>query len=79
SSMMFPHMAIMCLTAEKVTSFKRTVVCYPICILLIWLPSVFMGIVAAQQFPGLRPGESDDVLLRMLSANTDVIISGILG
>jgi SSS family solute:Na+ symporter len=79
SSMMFPHMAIMCLTAEKVTSFKRTVVWYPICILLIWLPSVFMGIVAAQQFPGLRPGESDDVLLRMLSANTDVIISGILG
>jgi SSS family solute:Na+ symporter len=55
SSMMFPHMAIMCLTAEKVTSFKRTVVWYPICILLIWLPSVFMGIVAAQQFPGLRP------------------------
>ncbi len=56
SAMMFPHMAIMCLTAEKVTSFKRTVVWYPICILLIWLPSVYLGIVAAHQFPGLKLG-----------------------
>ena len=79
SAMMFPHMAIMCLTAEKVTSFKRTVVWYPICILLIWLPSVFLGIVAAHQFPGLKLGESDDVILRLLSDNTDVVVAGILG
>ena len=79
SAMMFPHMAIMCLTAEKVTSFKRTVVWYPICILLIWLPSVFLGIVAAHQFPGLKMGESDDVILRLLVANTDIIVAGILG
>ena len=79
SAMMFPHMAIMCLTAEKVTSFKRTVVWYPICIMLIWLPSVFLGIVAAHQFPGLRLGESDDVILRLLSDNTDIVVAGILG
>jgi solute:Na+ symporter, SSS family len=79
SAMMFPHMAIMCLTAEKVTSFKRTVVWYPICILLIWLPSVFLGIIAAHQFPGLKLGESDDVILRLLSDNTDVVVAGILG
>jgi SSS family solute:Na+ symporter len=79
SAMMFPHMAIMCLTAEKVTSFKRTVVWYPICILLIWLPSVYLGVVAAHQFPGLKLGESDDVILRLLSANTDVIVAGVLG
>jgi solute:Na+ symporter, SSS family len=79
SAMMFPHMAIMCLTAEKVTSFKRTVVWYPICILLIWLPSVYLGIVAAHQFPGLKLGESDDVILRLLSDNTDVVVAGILG
>ena len=79
SAMMFPHMAIMCLTAEKVTSFKRTVAWYPICILLIWLPSVFLGIVAAHQFPGLKMGESDDVILRLLVGNTDIIVAGILG
>jgi len=79
SSIMFPHMAIMCFTAERVTHFKKTVVFYPICMILLWLPCVFLGVVAASQFPGLRPGESDDVLLRLLTANTDVWLAGILG
>jgi SSS family solute:Na+ symporter len=79
SAIMFPHMAIMCMTAKSVLSFKKTVVWYPVCILLIWLPSVFLGVVAAHQFPGLRTGESDDVLLRMLSENTHVILAGVLG
>ena len=79
SAIMFPHISIMCLTAEKVTSFKKTVIFYPLCILAIWLPSVFLGAVAAGQFPGLKPGETDDVILRMLTANTDVWVAGVLG
>ena len=79
SSIMFPHIAIMCMTAEKVSSFKKTVIFYPICILLIWLPSVFLGVIAAGQFPGLKAGETDDVILRMLTAHTDTWVSGILG
>ena len=79
SSIMFPHMAIMCFTAERVTHFKKTVIFYPICMVLLWLPCVFLGVVAASQFPGLRPGESDDVLLRLLTANTNVWLAGILG
>ena len=79
SSIMFPHVAIMCMTAKKASSFKNTVVFYPICILLLWLPSVFLGVVAAGQFPGLKPGESDDVILRLLTANTGPLLAGILG
>jgi len=79
SSIMFPHVAIMCLTAKKASSFKKTVIFYPICILLLWLPSVFLGVVAANQFPGLKPGESDDVILRLLTVNTDVLLAGVLG
>ena len=79
SSIMFPHMAIMCFTAERVTHFKKTVVFYPICMTLLWLPCVLLGVVAASQFPGLRSGESDDVLLRLLTANTNVWLAGILG
>jgi SSS family solute:Na+ symporter len=79
SSIMFPHIAIMCMTAERVTSFKKTVVFYPICIMLIWLPCVVLGVVAAEQFPGLKSGESDDVLLRLLTANTDPVLAGALG
>ncbi|MCG3196640.1 MAG: Osmoregulated proline transporter OpuE [bacterium] len=79
SSIMFPHIAIMCMTARKVTSFKKTIVFYPICILLIWLPSVYLGVVAADKFPGLKMGESDDVILRMLTSYTEVWVAGVLG
>ena len=79
SAIMFPHIAIMCMTAEKVGSFKKTVIFYPICIALIWLPCVVLGVVAAHQFPGLRVGESDDVILRLLTANTDALLAGVLG
>ena len=48
SSIAFPHICIFCLTARSVTYFRRTVVLYPICMLLIWLPSVFLGVVANQ-------------------------------
>ena len=49
SSIMFPHIAIFCLTAEKMTSFRRTVIFYPICIMLTWLPAIFLGVMAAGQ------------------------------
>src|SRR5437764_401034 len=49
SSIMFPHMSIMCLTAKKVTAFRKTVVLYPLCIMAIWLPSVYLGAIANGQ------------------------------
>jgi SSS family solute:Na+ symporter len=48
SSIAFPHICIFCMTAGSVSYFKRTIVLYPICMLLIWLPSVFLGVVANQ-------------------------------
>jgi SSS family solute:Na+ symporter len=46
SSIAFPHISIFCLTAKKMGQFKRTVILYPICLLLIWLPCVYLGVVA---------------------------------
>jgi SSS family solute:Na+ symporter len=46
SSIAFPHITIFCLTAQKLGHFKRTVVLYPICMLAIWLPCVFLGVAA---------------------------------
>ncbi|RLT17516.1 MAG: sodium:solute symporter family protein [Planctomycetota bacterium] len=79
SAIMFPHIAIMCMTAEKVTHFKRTVILYPICILLIWLPSVYLGVVASKVIPGLTAAQANDVIIRLLSKNTSEIVAGILG
>jgi SSS family solute:Na+ symporter len=48
SSIAFPHITIFCLTARRMAQFKRTVIFYPICILAIWLPCVFLGVMANQ-------------------------------
>ncbi|MBA3439299.1 MAG: hypothetical protein H0T92_05460, partial [Pyrinomonadaceae bacterium] len=52
----FPHIAIFCLTARRMNQFKKTVIFYPICILAIWLPCVFLGVMAnrASEIPQIR-------------------------
>lgn len=78
SSIMFPHISIMCLTARTVGHFKKTVILYPLCILAIWAPSVYLGVVGASQF-ALPPAEADGVILRLLTQNAGPLVAGILG
>jgi SSS family solute:Na+ symporter len=56
SSIAFPHMSIFCLTAKRMAAFKKTVVLYPVCIMAVWLPSVFLGATAnrATEVPGIQ-------------------------
>ena len=56
SAIAFPHIAIFCLTARKMAQFKKTVIFYPICIMAIWLPCVFLGVMAnrVQDVPAIR-------------------------
>ncbi len=82
SSIMFPHIAIFCLTARRLANFRRTVVLYPLCILAIWLPAVFLGSLApsqprvvaslavdAQDFPRLEASDpAGAALVRELAA-----------
>jgi solute:Na+ symporter, SSS family len=46
STIAFPHITIFCLTARRVGQFRRTVIFYPLCLLAIWLPCVFLGVAA---------------------------------
>ena len=46
STIAFPHITIFCLTAKRMEQFRRTVIFYPLCILAIWLPCVFLGVAA---------------------------------
>lgn len=56
SSLTFPHITIFWLTARKMGQFKKTIIFYPICLLAIWLPAVFLGVVAnrAGEVPAIR-------------------------
>jgi solute:Na+ symporter, SSS family len=77
SSIMFPHMAIMCFSARRVSSFKQTVVAYPIAIMAIWLPCVFLGVLGFAAL-GKIP-DPDGVLLRMLQSYAPAWLAGLLG
>jgi SSS family solute:Na+ symporter len=46
SAIAFPHILIFCLTAKRMVQFKKTVIFYPLCIMAIWLPCVFLGVMA---------------------------------
>ncbi|HEV2761707.1 MAG TPA: hypothetical protein VGV38_01835, partial [Pyrinomonadaceae bacterium] len=56
SAIAFPHILIFCLTAKRMVQFKKTVIFYPLCILLIWFPCVFLGVMAnrVQDVPQIR-------------------------
>ncbi|MGH9860661.1 MAG: sodium:solute symporter family protein, partial [Candidatus Acidiferrales bacterium] len=56
SAIAFPHIGIFCLTARRMTQFKTTAIFYPLCILAIWVPSVFLGVVAnrATEIPQIQ-------------------------
>ena len=56
SSIAFPHITIFCLTAERMAHFKKTIVAYPLCLLAIWLPCTFLGVMAnrATDVPEVR-------------------------
>src|SRR6266403_724801 len=77
SSIMFPHMSIMCFAARKVSAFKRTVVLYPLAIMAIWLPCIFLGVLGTQLEPGLK--NPDGILLHLLTDHAPVWLAGILG
>jgi len=46
STICSPHISIFCLTARKMDQFKKTVILYPLCLLAIWMPCVFLGVAA---------------------------------
>jgi SSS family solute:Na+ symporter len=56
SSIAFPHIGIFCMTARRLGHFKKTIVLYPICMLAVWLPSVYLGVLAnrATEVPAIE-------------------------
>ena len=91
SSIAFPHICIFCLTARRMSHFRRTVIAYPICIMAVWLPAVFLGVIANQatDVPGIATKlaaraagtivPADDVVVLMLGYYAPVWLAGVLG
>ena len=75
---MFPHMFIHWLTAKSASSFKPTIAFYPICIAIVWVPSVLLGVLAHLDFDGLSAGAANSVLVKMIDLHAPGVLAGLL-
>ena len=75
---MFPHIFMHWLTARRAETFRLTVILYPLCVALVWLPSVLMGVFGAVEFPGLQGPEANAVLVKMIHAHAGEVLAGLL-
>jgi SSS family solute:Na+ symporter len=75
---MFPHMFIHWLTARSAASFKPTLAFYPICIAVVWAPSVVLGVLARIDFPNLGAGAANTILVKMIDLHAPGVLAGLL-
>ncbi|MFQ5717997.1 MAG: sodium:solute symporter [Acidobacteriota bacterium] len=76
---MFPHIFMHWLTARRVETFRLTVILYPLCVAVVWLPSVLMGLFGAVEFPGLAGPAANAVLVKLIHAHAPDLLAGLLG
>lgn len=75
---MFPHMFIHWLTAKNARSFRPTIAFYPICIAIVWVPSVLLGVLAHLDFPGLGAAAANSILIKMIDLHAPGVLAGLL-
>ena len=79
---MFPHLFQHWLTAKSANSFKLSVMCHPVFIMIVWVPCILLGIWAT--VPGvLPPGMAEKIppnaiLPAMVKLKTEPVIGGLL-
>ena len=72
---MFPHIFMHWLTARRARTFRMALVGYPICIAVVWLPSVLLGILGTVDVPGLVGPQANSVLVRMIHAHAPELLA----
>ncbi len=76
---MFPHMFMHWLTAQRAESFRYPLIFYPMCIAVVWAPSVLLGVLGNIDFPGLNGPASNTVILRLITEHAPTFLAGLLG
>jgi len=78
SAGMFPHLFMHWLTARRAASFKLPLVAYPLCIAVVWLPSVLLGVLGHIDFPDLAGPAASSVLVSMIQSYAPDFLAGLL-
>jgi SSS family solute:Na+ symporter len=75
---MFPHIFMHWLTARREQSFRLSFVGYPICVALVWLPSVLLGVIGTSDVPGLHGPAANSILVLMIDKHAPELLAGLL-
>lgn len=75
---MFPHIFMHWLTARRAESFRLAMICYPLCIAVVWIPSVLLGVLGSVDQPGLVGPAANSVLVRMIETHAPGVLAGFL-
>ncbi|MCG8607951.1 sodium:solute symporter family protein, partial [bacterium] len=78
SAGMFPHLFMHWLSAKSAASFKVPVIFYPICMIVVWIPSVTLGVLGRVDFPGLQGPAANSVLVQMIGLYAPDVLAGLL-
>ena len=75
---MFPHLFTHWLTAKSARTFRWPLMFYPLCIAIVWIPSVLLGIFGSIDFPGLKGAAANSVLVKMIDLHAPGALAGLL-
>ena len=76
---MFPHLFQHWLTAKSAKTFRLSVICHPIFIMIVWVPCILMGVWAVGAGIAAPGGNANAVLPAMVSNLVqDPLVSGVL-
>ncbi len=79
SAGMFPHLFMHWLSARRVETFRFPIIAYPICMVIVWIPSVMLGVLGHIDFPDLQGPAASGVLVKMIHLHAPDLLAGLLG
>ncbi len=74
----FPHLFMHWLTAKRVETFRWPIILYPLCIAVVWVPSVLLGVMGRLDFPDLTGPAASGVLVAMIETHAPGLLAGLL-
>jgi solute:Na+ symporter, SSS family len=78
SAGMFPHIFIQWLTAKNARAFRLPVAVYPLCITIVWVPSVVLGVLSRLDIPSAPAAAVNSVLLKVVAHHAPEVLVGLL-
>jgi SSS family solute:Na+ symporter len=75
SAGVFPHLFANWLSARSARTFRPTITLYPICLVLVWVPSVVLGVIGNIDFP---PPIEGPILVHLILRHSGGLLAGLL-